>query len=304
METVTPESDFVALPSAEPMPARDLGLVTAQDETTVVLLAGPVASGKTTVLVSLYELLNEGPVGGLLFAGSKTLIGFERICHPNRAASALQAPATLRTNPSSPTAFLHLRVADTAGERPRMASLLVSDVTGEAFDEARDVANPTIIPKEVWRRADILCIVLDADKLSVATKRQTVRAHARSLLRSARESKLLQPRCKLQIVTTKWDLVVNSQTEDFVTETESLLKEQFGPSFESVSAHRIAARPTSTRMAYAYGVPSLLTEWVSRPRSKPVVAIPDDQARSGINSFARRFWERERSRLAGVLNAI
>src|ERR1019366_2903409 len=104
----------------------------------------------TTIVVGLYELFNEGPVGGLLFGGSATLAGFERICHPGRAVSGLQSADTLRTNPHIDAAFLHLRVADTAGTVSKTASVLISDVTGEAFDEARDNAEPRAFPKPLW----------------------------------------------------------------------------------------------------------------------------------------------------------
>lgn len=297
-ESIQPPLTF--LPSAEAMTADTLSSVTARDETRIVLLAGPVASGKTTIVVSLYESFNEGPVGGLLFAGSRTLAGFERVCHPGRIASGLGAPETLRTNPSSPTAFLHLRVADVSGDGAHTTSLLVSDVTGEAFDEARDVSEPTIIPRALWRRADVICVVLDGEKMSATTKRQTVRNGARSLLRAARESKLLPTKCRLVIVTTKWDQVTSPNTETFVAETESLLIDQFSSDFEAVTCHRIAARPRSTSVPYAFGVPGLLTEWVSRPPAKPVVAKPEAVQHSGLNEFARLFWNQHEPTLGGL----
>src|SRR5207249_4628215 len=102
-----------------------------------------------------------------------------------------------------------------------------------------------------------------------------VRAGARSLLRAAQEAKLISHNCRLALITTKWDLVNPGGAEDFVTETESLLTNQYAPYFKSVSCHRIAARPTSNRVPYAYGVPRLLTEWVSRDGSQPALAIPD-----------------------------
>ena len=40
--------------------------------TRVVVLAGPVESGKTTILTSLYESFRKGPVAGHRFAGSAT----------------------------------------------------------------------------------------------------------------------------------------------------------------------------------------------------------------------------------------
>ena len=80
---------------------------------------------------------------------SETLVGFERICHLGRPESGLAAPDTLRTNPSNGAAFLHLRVANTTTGSPKAASVLISDVTGEAFEEARNVSEPTILGRRL-----------------------------------------------------------------------------------------------------------------------------------------------------------
>jgi hypothetical protein len=298
------EADFVALPSGEPLAADGLRSVTARDQTTVVLLAGPVASGKTTIIVSLYELFNQGPVGGLLFGGSATLAGFERVCHAGREVSGSSVPDTIRTNPASGAAFLHLRVADVSTGMPRPSSLLISDVTGEAFEDARDAAEPTVIHRPLWRRANVICLVLDGHRLSNIAKRQVVRTEARSLLRAARDSKLMVGNCRLSVVTTKWDLVTTVDTENFIVETESQLKDQYAGDFASVTLHRIAARPVSNRVPYAYGVPALLTEWTSRPTPKAVIAKPPMAPAGGIGEFANAFWKQESGPLAEVFDAV
>ncbi len=294
---------FEPLESGEALVASEIRRVAALDDTTMVLLAGPIKSGKTTVVVSLYELFNQGPVGGLLFGGSETLVAFERIGHTGRLVSGRLAPDTVRTNPSNPTAFLHLRVAGTSEGQPKASNLLLSDVTGEAFEEARDVSEPTIIPRRLWRRADVLCVLLDGERLSSATTRQVVRTGARSLLRAAREAKLVSPHCRLMLVTTKWDLVESNETVDFVTETESGLLSQFRSDFESVSAHRIAARPSSTRVPYAYGIPNLLVDWLARRQLKVPVVAPSPTT-SGMSSFSQVFWKERRDLIAGVLNVV
>lgn len=258
---------------------------------------------KTTILVALYELFNQGPVGGFLFGGSSTMVGFERICHPGRTASGANDPDTVRTNPSSGATFLHLRVTDTNTSELKPASILVSDVTGEAFDEARDVAEPVIVPRSLWRRADVLCVVLDAGKMTVPTKRHLARTGARSLLRAAREGQLTTDTCRLAIVTTKWDLVRSADSEAFAIETERQLVDQFGPCFASVSTHRVAARPMAASIPFAFGLPALMTEWLSRGLTKPMVVTASEQV-SRLNSFGHWFWEREAKVLAGVFDVI
>ena len=51
-----------------------------------IVLAGPIDSGKTTLLTSLYELFQWREVEGYAFAGSSTLPAFEELCYlSNRA---------------------------------------------------------------------------------------------------------------------------------------------------------------------------------------------------------------------------
>jgi hypothetical protein len=294
---------FEPLDSGEALVSTAISKVTAQDDTTIVLLAGPIKSGKTTVIVSLYELFNQGPVGGFFFGGSETLVAFERISHTGRMASGRSIPETVRTNPSSPTAFLHLRVVGTGEGSPKASNLLLSDVTGEAFEEARNVSEPTIIPRRLWRRADAICVLLDGEKLSSVTTRHLARTGARSLLRAAREANLISSRCRLMLVTTKWDLVSSNETVEFVGETESWLLDQFRADFESAASHRIAARPHSSRVPYAYGVPDLLVDWIAKPQLKVPIVAPNPTS-SGMSSFAQVFWHQQRELVAGVLNVV
>lgn len=298
----TGDAEFVSLPADEALPASALGRVTTGDPSTVILLAGPIGSGKTTIIVSLFELFNQGPVAGLLFAGSSTLAGFERICHPGRAVAGLPSADTIRTNPHAGAAFLHLRVADVTAESPRLASVLVSDVTGEAFEEARDFAEPAKLARPLWRRADLICLVLDGERISNVQKRSLVRTEALGLLRAARDSKLLPERCRLSVVTTKWDVVEATDAQSFVDSTENLIADRHGHDFASVSNHRIAARPVSTRVPYAFGVPRLLTDWMALPTAKPALSRPPP-APSGLGSFASAFWTGRSGLLKEVFNA-
>src|SRR5438046_759504 len=95
-ETVATETPaFVDLPSGEALTEAQASEVTRHGVTRVVVLAGPSGSGKTTVLTSLFEAFLEAPFGNFLFAGSRTLLGFERRCHDARVASGRTDPHTV-----------------------------------------------------------------------------------------------------------------------------------------------------------------------------------------------------------------
>src|SRR5581483_8028165 len=72
----------------------------------VVLLAGDSNSGKTTLFAAIYERLLDGPFGEFLFAGSRTLHGFESRCFENRGGYGHTEPDTGHTPTSNPNPIL------------------------------------------------------------------------------------------------------------------------------------------------------------------------------------------------------
>src|SRR5688572_16963455 len=109
MSSISPP-EFVDLPSGEPLSVSQLSSVTTRSDARMVLLAGQVSAGKTTIITSLHELFLEGPVSGFQWAASSTLPAFERLCHPARPESGRKSAETLRTNPSAGPVFYHLEV--------------------------------------------------------------------------------------------------------------------------------------------------------------------------------------------------
>ena len=59
----------------------------ARTRPTVLVLAGGVACGKTSVYAAIYERLGRGEFAGRMFAGSYTIPGFEERCHYWREGS-------------------------------------------------------------------------------------------------------------------------------------------------------------------------------------------------------------------------
>src|SRR5262245_49650285 len=90
------EPKFVEIFSGGALSAADADAITLRFRTLLIVLVGAEGSGKTTVLASIYERLNEGPFAGFQFAGSRSLLSFEEICHLNRLASGGAQPDTQR----------------------------------------------------------------------------------------------------------------------------------------------------------------------------------------------------------------
>ncbi len=187
-----------------------------------MIVAGPVGSGKTTILTSLFESFLEAPTGNYLFAGSKTLVGFERRCHDARKASGRLVAETGHTSRREGVRFLHLKLAAAEADIPSPRHLLLSDVSGELFKTLRD-SNSAVKEMTALQRADHLCVVIDGQKLTELGQRQVARNDARSMLRSIIAMGVLSPTCKIEIVFSKWDLILSAQpTQDlhrFLAET-------------------------------------------------------------------------------------
>ena len=130
--------NFVGLPSGEALTETEASDVTSNDASKLVILAGPVGSGKTTILTALFEAFLEAPFGNYLFGGSRTLVGFEERCHDARVSSGRLVGTTRHTSAREGIRFLHLRLgANEMGEMIRK-HLLLSDISGEIFGQVRD----------------------------------------------------------------------------------------------------------------------------------------------------------------------
>ena len=134
IEVAEPEEDHhITLPSGDALTANDAHRLTSGAQSTVVMLVGMVKSGKTTVLAEIFERFRLGPFAGHLFAGTRTIMGFERVCHYARAASQGEVEDTGRTVRGIENNLLHLDLVH-QDSRARKR-LLISDLSGEDFQE-------------------------------------------------------------------------------------------------------------------------------------------------------------------------
>lgn len=238
--------------------------VTASSRTTVIVLAGGVRSGKTTLLTTIYEHFLQEPLAGYLFAGSRTLTGFERRCHPGRIESGLFVPRMKRTNKLEPP-WLHLRVREASLRLPAL-DLLFADLSGEWFDElVLGKTTPGELPHVF--RADHLSLVLDGRKLSRPGDRDEERQKIEQLARLLIETNSLASPQALSIVVTKWDEVarVGPSAQDYAD--SAVLRVASSAGFATAPPYwRTAARPRTTDFSIGHGIAALFGFWVSNPQ--------------------------------------
>lgn len=233
-----------------------------------VVLAGPSDSGKTTLLTSLYELLQWRQVEGWAFAGSNTLPAFEERCYLSRRDSGNLVPHTQRTPYNGPDPqYLHLKIRSAERLRP-FRDLLFTDVSGEMFEHARD---STIECKEMTflKRASHFLLFLDSAK-GVQQDKWAMFEDGKALLRSCVDSEMIGVNCVVNVVWSRCDYFVAKKADDrhrvFRDEVEKQFKETFDHLIPKLMFSEIAARPLEApALGIGYGVPALLKQWAATP---------------------------------------
>ena len=272
---VTPVPDLIDLPTGKELDESGALKLEIARPVRLVVVAGPVGCGKTTLLTSLYELFQWGQVSGYSFAGSHTLPAFERRCYLSRTASERAAPDTERT-PFGEVRYLHLRISPE--DLSREIDILFTDVSGETFERARD---STLECRRLTflRQADHFLLLLDSEKLIVKERRWEVAHDSMTLLRSSLDSGMLSANCLVNVLWTKFDYFQAASGPDherFLTQLEGEVKTEFGSRVGRLSFSRIAARPTQVDgLKFGHGLPELLTYWASdSPRERSMNLLP------------------------------
>ncbi len=137
--------------------------------TRIIVVAGGNASGKTTLLSSIYELFQKNSFAGYLFTGSLTFRAWEERCHLSRIVSQRAIPDTERTK-FWQNDLLHLKISRknlTCGAQ----DILFTDLAGEKFRLARDLTKECQ-KMEFLLRTDHLAVLIDGAKIATLEHRQ------------------------------------------------------------------------------------------------------------------------------------
>lgn len=105
--------------------------MTAKQETQLIMVAGSVHSGKTTMEVAFYQMFLRGVNKRLQFAGSQTLMDIVERSKGLRVTSGNATPMVTRTSNAISDNYLHIAVVDGMHRRN---NLIFTDFAGEVFD--------------------------------------------------------------------------------------------------------------------------------------------------------------------------
>ena len=250
----------------------------AQRRPTVIVLAGPVHSGKTSIYAAIYERLGRGPFAGWTFAGSRTIPGLEARCHWWRHGSGLSTPDMEATRAGSPP-WLHLRMRDVEGlDSPK--DVLFADFEGEIFEHLLD-GRKSASDLPFLRRADHVGLVIDGDKMSDSYQRTAAREQCKYLIRALLAPDGLASPAALSLIVTKLDLLVGKDKDQTAVIDEAISDiraEASSMGAEPVGLYRVAVRSRTATFPLGHGLEQLLELFFLKPALKiggpPELEIP------------------------------
>jgi hypothetical protein len=288
--------DVIDLPSGNELDALAAAELQGAQLVRLIVVAGPVGAGKTTLITTLHDLFQTGKIGDHAFAWSRTLHAFERRCHLSRIASERSVPDTERTK-FGEVRYLHTQISGPE-LRDNLLDLLFTDVSGESFELARDSITECQ-RLHFLKMADHFLLLIDCEKIIDRRKRNQVIHDAMMLLRSCLDSGMLAASCFVNVLWTKYDFVAaagNGEHASFLEKATQEFQKQFSSRVGKLSFRKVAARPADVDgLEFGYGLPELLQEWATEsPRNRTMDLLPDEELGSRESEkFLQRYFSSE-----------
>lgn len=256
----------VALQASTTLSVDEADIVVKERPSRVIAIAGPHSAGKTSLIAGLYDLFQLGQVGNVAFVQSFSLHAFEQAAHDSRAASRRTTPNTPRTERGE-VRFYHLELVDT--DSGAVPSVLLSDRAGEEYLETR--SNPVSAQEfPELRRADVLTLLIDGQRLLDAGRRHNLRSEIRQTLQAFVESGVVRPTQRLALVLTKLDVIRKAadggeRTFQGFDTLVAGLRTDYGANFATVDSFQIAAQPSTDGAKRGENLDRLLAYWMAEP---------------------------------------
>lgn len=266
----------ILLASGEALDREKTSMLQRRNVSRSIGLIGPNDSGKTSLISGVYDLLQEGAVSGAAFAGSSTLIGFEKVCHLARVVSRRAAPHTERTSRGADATFFHI---DLHQEDVGLTSLFISDRSGEDYLAVTDQISLADQFFEL-RRADCITLLVNGAQLADPKARHEVKASTPHIVDALVEALAVRRGTRLAVVLTKKDSVVASQRpervqKDFDELVDTILRDHSGY-LGDVKSFVVAASPQDCEhVKRGEGIADLLLYWLKL--TPPVTATSSDE---------------------------
>lgn len=262
------QQSTIALASGESLDRNEASILQRRRLSRSIGLIGANDSGKTSLIAGMYDLLQEGPVASVTFAGSSTLIAFERVCHLARAVSKRSVPHTERTSRGADATFFHL---DLYQEDVGLVSLFIGDRSGEDYLAATDQISHADQFFEI-QRADCVTLLVNGEHLSDSQLRHEIKSATPQIVDALVEARTIRVGCRMAIVLTKKDSVVSSLHAGRVQrDFDGLVRticELHGAYLGEVKSFVVAASPRDCdQVTRGEGLSDLLLFWLKSIRT-------------------------------------
>lgn len=245
------DEDAIELESGLRLSSAQCLTTVASTPSRIISLIAPRKAGKTSLIAGMYEMFLENRAGDILFYGSRTIMGFERLCHLSRAVSGATSPDMERTRHAEGLGYFHI---DVLADDKRLAVLL-ADRPGETFVIAsRSIAEMEKLT-EVGSASTILYLV-DGEMLASDSQKATPKALAVQIFDALESTGLLNAKPALALVLTKSDLLAAPGDPavfgrfDRVTE---FLADKYSHYFSEVTSFQTSASPTVSHPDFSRG---------------------------------------------------
>jgi hypothetical protein len=262
------ESSITEFPWGEALTPTSARVVTQHRQARLVIIAGGIASGKSTLLSTIYENFYFGKFRSYRFAGSKSLLEFERICHDSHIASNRLTAVTERTKFTDEFRLLHLTVQNITTFKK--TDILFSDVTGEIFEAIRD-SNEECQRHTILRRCDHFVLLIDGAKISNPLTRGKEINDGVQIIRRLLDTGMLNKHTFVDVLFTKLDIINNVATQDkhlkgYIEELKTTkFQQQFGQRVALINCSEIAARPDpalESGLDNGHGINTIFDTWL------------------------------------------
>ena len=279
--------------SGEALNSREIYGIAAKESAKMIVLVGPVASGKTTMETSLYQLFQNSPVNDFYFAGSYSLQGFEQRSFYTRIKSKGNEPQTqrtsLETNLEGGHAFLHIRLWNKGNNI--ISNLILADISGEAFANHNGQINDVKISFPFIERADFIAGILDGEKLCNSKTRNSTVAEIVEMVRTFRDADLITDGCALQIIFSKYDIFSKVADYDSILQKiKQQIEARLSALFTDIEYYNVAAMPnTVDEFRVGYGLEDLLRGWVRKQSGKSAMKM--DEPFSELTEYDRLYYK-------------
>lgn len=282
------EANYYNLSSGDALNDEELYLLTAKKNTRIIYILGPVGSGKTTFESMIYKCFLQKIDDELLFAGSETLLGFERRLNYLRVISGNSTAKMERTNIQERRCFLHFFLRNENMNEDY--SIVFSDISGEIFE--RCVANKMNMEEDL-KNLDIaqnIVLFIDGASLLDKSRRQGAVSQLRTFLLTLKSSNLYRLNCCVDIIISKNDIIYKETKETDVSYIENIekkfedLKEYYNIRFfriEALNGYDISDTKNSKPLL------ELLKEWLNTNDNKEITDISKKRKRTLYNDFNR-----------------